>query len=93
MPCCQAAVVLKKSSLGTQFFAHQRTGACSTQPESREHLLAKDVIARAAIAAGWNAVTESRDAAQPSAWMADVLCTQPNHAAKSPSKSNGRDKP
>jgi len=80
MPCCQATAVLKRSSLGTQFFAHQRKAACSTGPESREHLLAKDAVARAAISAGWNAVTECKDSVAD--WTADVLCTQPSHAAR-----------
>jgi competence CoiA-like predicted nuclease len=75
-------VVLKRSSLGTHFFAHQRTGACNTEPESREHLLAKETTARAALSVGWNATTESRDPAEPPAWIADVLCTRAKKPAK-----------
>jgi hypothetical protein len=53
MPSCQGTVVLKKSALGTRFFAHQRTGACGTEPKSRENLLAKEITARAALSVGW----------------------------------------
>ena len=82
MPCCHGPVVLKRSSLGTFFFAHHRTGACESAPESREHLLAKEITARAALAVGWNAATESRDPAQPPAWIADVLCSRPQLPGK-----------
>lgn len=81
MPCCLALVVLKKSSLGTQFFAHKSTGGCASAPESLEHLLAKELIARAAIAAGWNAITEATDNAD-SPWIADVLCSRAGHTAR-----------
>lgn len=82
MPCCQAAVVLKKSSLGTRFFAHVRAGRCEAEPESREHLLAKEKIAHAAVSAGWEAFTEARDDAHPCGWVADVLCTRSNSPAR-----------
>jgi competence protein CoiA-like protein len=82
MPCCQASVVLKSSSLGTRFFAHKSAGQCTTQPESREHLLAKDIIARAAVLAGWTAVTECRDSSNPPAWIADVLCRRPARSTR-----------
>jgi len=82
MPCCQVPVVLKRSSLGTLFFAHQRSGACNTEPESREHLLAKEITARAALSVGWIAATESRDLAEPPTWVADVLCTRAEKPGK-----------
>jgi len=82
MPCCQSQVILKKSSLGTQFFAHKRVGSCNIQPESREHLFAKDTIARAAVSAGWDAATESRADDLTPAWIADVLCTRSDRSAK-----------
>jgi Competence protein CoiA-like family len=77
MPCCRAAVTLKTSRLGTQFFAHVRgVGGCDAKPESREHLLAKEGIARAAVSAHWEALTEARDNTMPCRWIADVLCTK-----------------
>jgi hypothetical protein len=76
MPCCQAAVSLKRSRLGTQFFAHVRAEGCDVKPESREHLLAKERIALAAVSAQWEACTEARDNASPCGWVADVLCTR-----------------
>jgi competence protein CoiA len=82
MPCCAASVVLKKSSLGTRFFAHKSANQCTTTPESREHLFAKDLIARAATHAGWTAVTECRDSSVPTAWIADVLCSRPGRASR-----------
>jgi hypothetical protein len=68
---------LKRSKRGTQFFAHARRGPCTTAPESAEHLLAKDIIARAAEAAGWNATTEeSGTSPSGKGWIADVLCRE-----------------
>lgn len=76
-PCCDAGVVLKRSSLGTQFFAHARKGVCVTGPETMDHLQAKDIIARAAIAAGWKAETEVRGKSPAGEdWIADVLVTR-----------------
>lgn len=76
-PCCDAGVVLKRSPLGTQFFAHARRGNCATAPESAEHLQAKDMIARAAIDAGWKAETEVRGKSPAGEdWVADVLVTR-----------------
>lgn len=77
LPCCQAAVVLKVSRLGTRFFAHQRRGTCTTAAESPEHLLLKDIVARAAIEAGWKATTEVRGTSSVGEdWVADILCTR-----------------
>lgn len=78
-PCCESAAIPKTSSLGTQFFAHARRNGCSSAPETKEHLLAKSVIAQAAVAAGWDACTESRGST-PSGeeWIADVLATKGN---------------
>src|SRR5205814_3042232 len=82
MPCCQSRVILKKSNLGTQFFAHKRVESCNIQPESPEHLFAKDTIARAAMSAGWRAETESSADDLTSAWIADVLCMRSDSSAK-----------
>lgn len=79
MSCCGAGVVLKRSKRGTLFFAHARRGPCTTAPESAEHLLAKDIIARAVEAAGWNARTEeSGTSPSGKVWIADVLCRVPH---------------
>lgn len=76
-PCCDAGVILKTSHVGTQFFAHARKGVCVTAPESQDHLAAKDVIARTAIAAGWEAETEVRGTTPAGeAWTADVMVTR-----------------
>jgi hypothetical protein len=71
-PCCDARVVLKRSPLGTQFFAHTKKGKCATAPETAEHLQAKDIIARTAIEAGWSAETE---VGGPD-WIADVMVSR-----------------
>ena len=47
MPCCDNKAIPKTSNLGTQFFAHSRRGGCTSKPESKEHLLAKTIIAKA----------------------------------------------
>lgn len=80
--CCGHRVVLKRSPLGTQFFAHRRRGACNFQPESREHLLAKDTIARAALSIGWNAETEARSLERVPEWIADVLCSRSDRSSR-----------
>jgi competence CoiA-like predicted nuclease len=78
MPCCGARVVLKRSRRGTQFFAHARRGDCTTAPESEQHLLAKDIIARAGETLGWQVTTEQRGMSPTGdSWIADVLCRNP----------------
>lgn len=75
MPCCQAAVVLKRSSHGTLFFAHARRNGCTTAPESAIHLLVKDLIARTAERLGFAAHTECAGrSTNGDSWIADVLC-------------------
>ena len=74
MHCCGAAVTPRTSKLGTRHFAHARVGACTTAPESAEHLLAKSVIAQAAQDAGWQVFTECSGIAESGeSWIADVL--------------------
>ena len=48
MPCCDSAVVLKRSKLGTQFFAHKAKSMCATAPEREEHLILKQEAVLAA---------------------------------------------
>ncbi len=77
--CCTANVILKRSPLGTQFFAHARKGNCSTAPETAEHLQAKDTIARTSIAVGWDAATEVRGVTPDGCeWVADVMISRGN---------------
>jgi Competence protein CoiA-like family len=73
MPCCSAPVTLKKSRLGTQFFAHKAVGECTTAPETEEHLKLKQIAVEVARAHGWEAQTE---VAEGQLWRADVLATK-----------------
>lgn len=73
MPCCSAPVTLKKSRQGTQFFAHKAIGACTTAPETEEHLRLKQLAVETARALGWEAETEI---AHGALWRADVLATK-----------------
>jgi len=74
MVCCGTPAIPKTSSLGTFFFAHSRRGECTSAPETKEHLLAKTIIAKAVIAAGWKVTTECRgNTDDGKIWIADVL--------------------
>ena len=74
MPCCDARVVLKKSSRGTRFFAHKIKGDCVAARETEAHRCLKQMAVEAARASGWDAETEV-PGATPSGdeWRADVL--------------------
>jgi Competence protein CoiA-like family len=74
MPCCSAQVILKRSRLGTRFFAHKAVGACTTAAETEAHLLLKAMAVEVARAHGWSVTTEM-PGTSPSgeAWRADVL--------------------
>lgn len=79
MHCCPSNVVLKKSKLGTQFFAHTKRGECTSAPESPEHLLAKQHVSEAVMDAGWVALTEQRGMTPDGdEWIADVLANSGN---------------
>lgn len=71
MACCDGAVTLKRSPYGTQFFAHARRRDGCSGPESAEHLLAKEIIARAVESSGWQARVEHRHPAGN--WTSDVV--------------------
>lgn len=74
MPCCDARVVLKTSKLGTRFFAHASIGECTTASETAEHLFAKNTIAKAVRAAGWEVSTECPGCSPDGEkWVADVM--------------------
>lgn len=76
---CGAKAVPKRSRSGTQFFAHWPGSHCDVayEPESADHLAAKETILRAAIAAGWDAAVEVP--ADNRSWVADVLVTNGTH--------------
>jgi hypothetical protein len=74
MPCCSAPVVLKRSRLGTRFFAHKAVGTCTTAAETEAHLILKAMAVDEARAHGWSVMTEVPGAAPSGeAWRADVL--------------------
>lgn len=52
MPCCEALVTLKRSRLGTNFFAHKAVGDCKWAPETEEHLFLKRLAVEAGHQAG-----------------------------------------
>jgi len=76
---CDARAVSKQNRSGTRYFAHWPGSHCDVEhkPESAEHLRAKEIIVRAAIAAGWHAAQEVP--AEDRAWVADVLVTNGTH--------------
>lgn len=77
MPCCDNAVVLKTSKLGTFFFAHQRRGPCTTKPETEDHLTLKTLVCQALTKAGWDVSTEVRgQTPDGQVWVADVMASR-----------------
>ncbi|WP_434730165.1 competence protein CoiA [Rhizobium binae] len=80
--CCDAGVVLKTSSLGTRYFAHQARGGCDTAPETQEHLQAKTIICKALKEAGWLATPEHRMTDSDGVCIADVLGKRVSEALK-----------
>jgi hypothetical protein len=74
MPCCSAQVTLKRSRLGTPFFAHKALGTCVTATETEAHLRLKRMAVEAARANGWTAHTEKSGASRSGEqWKADVF--------------------
>lgn len=67
---------LRSTRKGTRFFAHNPGSGheCDSTGETQQHLRAKDIIVRAAVAAGWDAEPEVRG----DGWVSDVLATRGN---------------
>lgn len=80
---CPVAQVLRfqrQAALGT-IFSHRAKGNCASAGESPEHIYIKTLIAKAAIDAGWRAITEFRGTSPSgSQWIADVYCTKDDEA-------------
>lgn len=71
---CGQAGHLKSTRKGTRFFAHNPGSGheCDSTGETQQHLRAKDIIVKAAVAAGWDAQPEVRG----DGWVADVMATK-----------------
>jgi hypothetical protein len=73
--CCGVPVVLKRSKLGTKFFAHKHTPKhlnCGVVKETEDHLRLKRVVVEVARNLGWRADTE----VVGDGWRADVLASK-----------------
>lgn len=66
--CCRTAAYMRISKRGIKHFVHKSTD-CESQPETWQHLLAKQQIALSCIAAGYDTTIE----ATGDSWRADVL--------------------
>ncbi|MCK3776682.1 hypothetical protein MZK49_08045 [Ensifer sesbaniae] len=74
MPCCSAPVTLRRSSRGTQHFAHKAAGDCTTAPETEAHLRLKQIAVEVARKHGWDVKSEvTGTAPSGEVWIADVL--------------------
>ena len=74
MPCCSAQVSLRRSKLGTRYFAHRSAGTCTTAPETEAHLRLKQLVVEVSREHGWAAETEvAGQIPSGEPWRADVL--------------------
>lgn len=77
MVCCGAEVTLRKTKLGTQYFAHSRKEGCEADTDTAEVMLARGVIAKAVRRAGWNVSVETAGAlGSQDGWTLDVLANR-----------------
>ena len=77
MTCCSADVTLRKTKLGTQYFAHAKKGSCSAGTDSAEVMLAREMIAKAVRRAGWSITVEAAGTlSEEDRWVVDVLASR-----------------
>src|SRR5690606_10314018 len=80
MPCCAAAVALKRSPRGNPFLAHLPGAACLSAGETEAHRTLKAMAVEAPRANGWAATTEEAGVAPSGvSWQADVLARRGRH--------------
>ncbi len=72
LPCCNQNAYLRTSKYGIRHFVHKIRDNCTSEPETWQHLKAKQEIILACRAAGYEAIPE----AQGEGWRADVLATK-----------------
>jgi hypothetical protein len=73
--CCRSRGFMRVSKLGTQHFVHaRRSDACTSAPESAEHLLLKSIILVAVRNASWDGDVEV--CSQEGGWRADVMASK-----------------
>jgi len=56
--CCESKAYLRVSKLGTKHFVHKIKKNCNCEPESIDHLKAKEIIYKCCKKEGWNAEPE-----------------------------------
>ena len=74
MPCCAAVAIPKTSPNGRNFFAHH-FGECTTAPESKWHLDAKQLVAFHLRSAGIECLPEKEGGTSGRNWIADIFFT------------------
>lgn len=77
MTCCDTLAIPKTSKLGIPFFAHKNKGECSSAGETKEHIMAKYIVASVLHKLGWNVDIEV-NGVTPSGkeWIADIFGTK-----------------
>ena len=75
MPCCNAKVILRRSGLRTQHFAHKaRPKDCLSREETEHHIRLKTLAVERARIAGWEADCEvAGETPDGEKWIADAL--------------------
>lgn len=77
MTCCGAEATLRKTKLGTQYFAHAKKGSCLAGMDVAEVMLAREMIAKAVRRAGWCILVEAAGTSTgEEEWMVDVLASR-----------------